>query len=374
MQNSDGNQSLTSKEAKPVTTLRDLLSKSKGQIALALPKHLTADRMIRVATTAFLRSPQLQECVPLSIVSCVIQAAELGLELGGVLGQCYMVPRYNKNIGGKEAVFQIGYRGLIDLAMRSGRVDSMPLRIVYTNDLFSYAYGTKQYIRHTPSDEGPPPIQDPSLPYPDNVKAVYCVLNVKGSTRPDFEVMTTAAIESHRKRFAPDSYKGSFSGWKTSWEAMAMKTPCRRLAKRAPVSVEFQKAALLDEYGESGVQQGAMLELGELDAGSTPQLTLADKLRATTTTAHVIEPGEGEGESASKPAPQQSADTSELAALIEQDILLAKDQAQLAEAAANLAKNQATLGESAYAQLESLHRQQAAKIALPNGSKKRRDF
>lgn len=265
----------TTAENNALNNLRDLLVRSKNQIALAVPKHLTPDRLVRVALTAFHRTPQLQKCAPLSILGCVIQAAELGLELSGPLGQAYMVPRYNKKINGHEACFQVGYRGLIDLAMRSGRVDSMPLRIVYTNDLFEYAYGTRQYIRHVPSDDGPPAIQDVSLTYPDNVRAVYCVLNLKGTKHPDFEVMTTMQVEAHRQRFAPDSYKG-FSPWLTNWDAMAMKTPCRKLAKRAPVSVEFQQAAILDEYAEAGVSQALSMDIagpGAIEAGEgTPRL------------------------------------------------------------------------------------------------------
>jgi len=271
----------TAKDEGNRATLLGLLEKSRRQIALALPRHLTAERMIRMAMTLFGRTPGLQDCAPLSIVACVMQAAELGLELSGPLGQAYMVPRYNKNLRCKEACFQVGYRGLIALALRSGQVDSMPLRVVYTNDVFNYRYGTSQGIEHVPAEEGPPEIEDPSLPYPDNVRAVYAVAYLKHSDRPDFEVMTTAQIEDHRRRYAPDSYKGTISPWNgPGWIEMAKKTPLRRLAKRVPVSIEFQTAAVADELAEAGIGSAAagLLEAPEVSSGELPAPSRADAL------------------------------------------------------------------------------------------------
>ncbi len=296
--------------------LMSLLESSKKQIQMALPRHLTAEKMVRMAVTLVNRTPGLQECDPLSIVACVVQASELGLELSGPLGQCYMVPRWNKNIGANEATFQVGYRGLIDLAMRSGKVDSVPLRIVYTNDYFDYEYGTQQFIRHKPSDDGPPPIQDESLPYPDNVRAVYAVIYLKGSDKPDFEVMTTQQIEQHRRRYSPKSYTTT-SPWRSAWEEMARKTPCRRLAKRSPVSIEFQKAAILDEYAEAGVGQNvaALMEQHGIQVGAGAALPapskadrLADQLVAPQRDTAAAPPSQGVEDQTQ--APSEFADSS----------------------------------------------------------------
>src|SRR5262249_8718109 len=85
-----------------VQSLRLLLDKSKDQIKLALPKHLTAERLLRVALTAVQRTPALLECDQLSIVGSVVQAAQLGLEPDGILGLAYLVPYFNKKTGRKE--------------------------------------------------------------------------------------------------------------------------------------------------------------------------------------------------------------------------------------------------------------------------------
>lgn len=223
-----------------VGTFRDLLNKQKNQIALCLPKHMDADKMIRVALTAMQRTPKLLECDPTSIMACVMGASELGLELSGPLGQCYMVPRYNKNLGCQAATFQIGYRGFQQLAYRSGEVSSFPARVVHEKDEFSVALGTSQYIIHKPymgEDPGP-------------VVAFYAVLNLNRGN-PDFEVMSQAQMLAHRKRFAADN-----KIWDSDYEEMGKKTVTRRLAKRAPISTDLVRAAAMDEYGEAGVDQG----------------------------------------------------------------------------------------------------------------------
>lgn len=233
-----------SKPQSPQGQLLSLLEKSKNQIAMALPRHLTPDRMIRVAMTAFSRTPQLQECSVVSILGCVIQASELGLELTGPLGQAYMVPRWNKNTRCKEANFQVGYRGLMDLAYRSGRVSSFAAHCVHELDQFDFALGTKPYLRHKPAMKGDR----------GEVTAVYAVLTMKDGGS-DFEVMSMDEIEAHRKKYADDS---SFSPWRTAREEMAKKTVIRKLAKRAPMCVEMQKAAVVDEYADVGIAGGGM--------------------------------------------------------------------------------------------------------------------
>ena len=74
------------KPANPVAQFRDFLEKQRHQIAAALPKHVSPDRMIRLACTEFSKNPLLQKCTPVSVFGSIIQASQLGLEIG-VLGQ-----------------------------------------------------------------------------------------------------------------------------------------------------------------------------------------------------------------------------------------------------------------------------------------------
>src|SRR5689334_6268402 len=91
-----------------------MLEQWKPEIARALPKHLNADRMTRIALTSFRRTPKLGECNPLSVFAAVIQAAQLGLE-PDTLGRSYLIPY------GKECQFVPGWKGLVDLMNRSGQ-------------------------------------------------------------------------------------------------------------------------------------------------------------------------------------------------------------------------------------------------------------
>jgi len=233
----------------PAVTLHGLLQQAKGQIALALPKHLTADRLIRIALTACRRTPALLECDTYSVVGCVMQSAQLGLEMDGVLGHAYMVPYHNKKTGRKEAQFIVGYKGLLTLARNSGEVSYFAAHVVHEHDHFVFSYGTDQHLEHTPNLAGRgQPI------------AVYAVLKLRNGDH-DFEVMSWEEIARHRDQYSKASGDGP---WRTAIEEMARKTVIRRLAKRCPVSVELQRAAALDEYADAGVSQSLAADARQL--------------------------------------------------------------------------------------------------------------
>jgi recombination protein RecT len=230
--------------------LAAILEKARPQIAAALPRHLTPERMIRLALTAYSKTPDLQECDPLSILGCVVQASQLGLEIDGILGHCYMVPFWNYKKKRKEAQFICGYKGFIALAKRSGLVERFSSHVVHSGDDFTCTFGTDQGLWHKPAlaERGEP-------------VAVYAQIKTRGEDL-DFEVMPWADILAHRDRFAPKNREGVIVGpWGTDLTEMARKTPIRRIAKRAPLSVEFQKAAALDGMAEAGEPQNLADEL-----------------------------------------------------------------------------------------------------------------
>ena len=220
-----------------VTTIRDLLNKAKPQIAMALPKHMSPDRMLRIAMTSIQKSYRLPECHPTSLVAAVIEASQLGLEPDGVLGYAYLVPYKVKGV--YRAQLQIGYRGFIDLAYRSGRVTKIYAQVVHANDKYDIAFGLQPKLLHVPTsseDEG-------------EIIAAYAVVHFKEG-EPDFEWMWKKDIDKIRK----GSQAADDGPWVTHYAEMAKKTTIRRLAKRLPLSPEFQKAAVVDEYVEAGIQ------------------------------------------------------------------------------------------------------------------------
>lgn len=226
------------------TTIQGFLETYKGEIARALPKHMTADRMARIALTEFRKTPALMNCEPATLFGAVIQCAQLGLEPGGALGHAYLLPFENRKKGTTEVQFIIGYRGMIDLARRSGQIVSLEAHAVYEGDAFECKLGLNSDLTHVPDWNNANRVQD------DKLRFVYAVAKLKdGGTQ--FEVMSRAEVDAIRGR----SKAANYGPWQTDYAAMALKTVIRRLFKYLPVSIEIAQAVTLDEKAEADVSQ-----------------------------------------------------------------------------------------------------------------------
>jgi recombination protein RecT len=218
----------------------------KAQLAAALPNHMTPDRMIRIVTTEIRKTPALANCDMQSFVGAVVQCSQLGLEPGNSLGHAYILPFEKKQkqnnqwvVIRTDAQLIIGYRGMIDLARRSGQIVSISARAVRSGDKFHFEYGLAENLTHVPGEDEEAPITH-----------VYAVARLKDGG-VQFEVMTFNQIEKVRTQ----SKAGSNGPWVSHWEEMAKKTVIRRLFKYLPVSVEMQKASILDEKAEANIDQ-----------------------------------------------------------------------------------------------------------------------
>ena len=232
------NKELQTQTKSPINTIRTLLERSKAQIAMALPKHLNADRIIRVAMTSIQRTPQLLECDPISLVAAVIQSSQLGLEPDGIFGHAYLVPFRNTKKNRMEVQFIPGYKGLIDLARRSGQVNRISAHVVYDNEHFVMEYGTKEVLEHKPL---PPSTRG-------DRKGVYAVA-VLNDGSAHFEWLWNEEIEAVKRQ----SKAVNFGPWQTHEDEMIRKTAIRRLVKYLPLSVELAKAAAVDELVDAGI-------------------------------------------------------------------------------------------------------------------------
>ncbi len=202
----------------------------------ALPKHLTPERLARVALTAISSNPRLLECTRESLALALIEAGQLGLEPNGVMGQAYLVPYFNGKTKKYEAQFQVGYRGLIDLARRSGEVAKIEARVVREGDHFEYEYGLTPKLVHRPDPSGN-----------GEITHVYAIAWLRDAD-PIFEVMTRDQVEAIRRRS-----KAADSGpWVTDYEAMARKTVVKRLCKYLPLSPEAEAAIEADNRRDVG--------------------------------------------------------------------------------------------------------------------------
>lgn len=207
--------------AKRPATLYDLVNSedAKSQLAIALPKHLDASRFTRIVLTELRKTPALLQCTPQSFTAAVIQAAQLGLELGSGLGYAYLIPYKD------TCQLIIGYKGLIDLARRSGSLAKIAAYVVYEHDFFDYELGDDEKILHKPGmgDRGKP-------------VAVYAIAKLTNG-EVQREVMSVHQVEVIRQRA-----KRPNPVWGTDWEEMARKTVIRRICKILPLSPEMRDA------------------------------------------------------------------------------------------------------------------------------------
>lgn len=197
------------------------------QIKMALPENIKSERFQRVALTAFSGNPKLQKADPVSFIAAMMQSAQLGLEPNTPLGQAYLIPYGNK------IQFQIGCKGLIDLALRSGKYKSIYAHEVRENDEFSIEYGIEETIKHVPNmvgDRG-------------EVTGYYAVYKLENGGYGMF-YMTKKEVMEHARKFSKTFNNGP---WKTDFDAMAKKTVLKQVLKYAPMSIELQQATSIDE-------------------------------------------------------------------------------------------------------------------------------
>lgn len=223
-------------------TVKQLLSdvSFKKQIALALPKHLTADRMCRVLLTEFRTNPMLEECEIKSLLGCIVQCSQLGLEPGNNLGHAYLIPFKNRKKSITECTLIIGYRGLMDLARRSGQILSINPQVIYEEDFLNFEYGLDPKLKHIPArgDRG-------------KMIGAYAAVHLKDGGK-QFELMWKDAIDKIRD--SSQSASSSYSPWNTHYDEMAKKTVIRRISKYLPCSVEMHEAVSIDEHADLGKQ------------------------------------------------------------------------------------------------------------------------
>lgn len=220
----------------PKQQVKHYLEQMQGDIAKALPSHMTPDRMTNIALTVIRSNPNLLECSVPSLLGAVVQAAQLGLE-PGLIGHCYFVPFNNKkkvngkDVWQKDVQFIIGYKGMIDLARRSGHMKNIYAYTVHENDEFEYELGLEPKLHHKPAigDRG-------ALIY------VYGVAHFKDGGY-HMEIMSKTEIE----RIKGSSKAGQYGPWKDHYEEMAKKTVIRRMFKYLPISIEIQDNVTQDE-------------------------------------------------------------------------------------------------------------------------------
>ena len=259
---------------KPADTFRDLLDKLKPQMQMALPKHIDINRMIRICMTTVQRNPDLLACTQESLLGCIFQCVQLGLEPDGLLGHAFLIPFNDNKNNRKVCTLIVGYKGLLKLARQSNEITSISARVVYGNDFFEYEFGLEDKLTHKPTlDEDP-----------GEMTFAYAIFRYK-SGGYHFDVMSKAEIEGIRKR----SKSGNSGPWVTDFDEMAKKTVLRRASKMAPASIEdLARAIAVDGQSDAGISPALDMQLPAAEVpGSAPgeqgrRLSLARKVEPAT--------------------------------------------------------------------------------------------
>lgn len=277
----------------------------KAQLALALPKHVTPDRLLRVVLTSMNKLPQLFECSPESVMGGIMVAAQMGLEIDGK--KAALVPFNDNKSGTKVATLIIGYQGYIELAYRHPKVTGIRAKAVYEKDYFDYDEGLHPRLVHKAYDgeEDPGPL-----------KYAYAICNMDGGG--------AAFIVCNRREVmrAKASAKGTNradSPWNTNEAAMWMKTAVRRLAPFMPQSAEMSDALNADSgafvHDKEGTRAldiaGGMMAQGVVGNIPTRPAKTAIEDAATTTTTSDTGEGNGKTHDVETPPEEQQEETKE---------------------------------------------------------------
>jgi recombination protein RecT len=198
----NGNGATENAQDRARKTLQSQITGIAREFERALPGKIGVERMMRIAMTAILKTPQLAQCEPTTFFGSLLQALQLGLEVNTPLGQAYLIPRKktdkNQNFLYWECTFQLGYQGLLDLCYRYGKYKRITAEVVYEGDYFEYQLGTSQMLSHIPAEK---------TEKPTHVWALYELEN--GGVR--FMVWTWDCAMKHGKEFA-DSYNEKSPG------------------------------------------------------------------------------------------------------------------------------------------------------------------
>ncbi len=246
-------ENMMTKTSQAPKSLADILQGDtmKAQWAVVLPKCLTADRLARVALTQLRKTPKLGQCNQGSFLSALMTCAELGIEPNG--RHAHLIPY------GQECQLIIDYKGLVELAMRSGKISRIHADVVCSGDSISIKNGIISHEINPLKDRG-------------DMVGAYAMCSFTDGTEKH-EYMSKAEVDAIRKR----SRAGQSGPWVTDYNEMSKKTVFRRMSKWLPLSPELMDSIERDadriETATGTASAPVYMEAPQFDA---PQMKQAE--------------------------------------------------------------------------------------------------
>lgn len=232
----------------PKGIIKQAVEINRREIEAALPDGFVGgpERFARTVLTCVARDPNLLKCSPNSVIGAALQAAQLGLT-PGVLGEAWLIPY------GTECTFQVGVKGLVALAARSGIV--IRAHTVHAGDLFEYELGLSPRVRHVPA------LTD---------RGASILWYAVATDRPTGDVLGFAVVDRDHVEKRRKAARGSSPAWSGWWDEMALTKAVREVCRFLPMSVELATALASDGAVRSEISGHADEFVAEYDEEVAP--------------------------------------------------------------------------------------------------------
>jgi len=218
---------------------KGVLSRYKPQMEVMSPRGAPpAEHLLALAYFAIGRDAKLAECTGQSLVAATLESVSLGLRIG-MLGHCWLVPFKD------QATLIVGYRGMLELAYRSGQIVDAFAEMILEGDDFTFDRATRVMSHNRDLDVDPG----------SHVRGAFAAMRHRTGVI-HYDVMNLAELEKIRRT----SKMANAGAWKAHTSEMYKKTVVRRLFKYAPVSAACARASDVDEAADLGFQEREVLQ------------------------------------------------------------------------------------------------------------------
>lgn len=210
-------------------SMATMLTQMQGEIARALPRHMSGDRFARIVLTQIRKTPQLATCTPESFFGALLTASALGLE-PGVSGECYLVPYRDKKSGRIDCELIVGYQGVAKLFWQHPLASRLDSGYVCARDHFDWSKGLVRKLEHVPAKDNRGPVTH-----------YYAIVELSTGAQ-QFDVFTADQIRILRR-----GKVGSSGDIPDPEHWMERKTALKQVLKLMPKAYELAHVMAVDE-------------------------------------------------------------------------------------------------------------------------------